>query len=79
MKSQWANVVRQQEAKKIYSDNLIGIWLVFVDVKNLKKNPDGKIVGCVNCNHGRQNHDNEWRESARKNEQQSQKRDTDFG
>jgi hypothetical protein len=29
--------------------------------------------------HGRQNHDDEWREAARKNEQQSQKRDTDFG
>ena len=46
---------------------------------NLKKNPDGKIMGCVDCNHGRQNHDNEWRESARKNVEQSQKRDTDFG
>ena len=39
----------------------------------------GKIMGCVNCNHGRQNHDNEWRESARANTEGSQKRDTDFG
>ena len=36
-------------------------------------------MGCVNCNHGRQNHDNEWRESARANTEGSQKRDTDFG
>ena len=34
---------------------------------------------CVKCNHGRQNHSDEWREAARKNVEQSQKRDTDFG
>ena len=51
----------------------------FCGCETFEKHPDGKIVGCVKCNHGRQNHDSEWRESARKNEQQSQKRDTDFG
>ncbi len=51
----------------------------FCGCENFEKHPDGKIVGCVKCNHGRQNHDTEWRESARKNEEQSQKRDTDFG
>ena len=47
--------------------------------ETFEKHPDGKIVGCVKCNHGRQNHDDEWREAARKNEEQSQKRDVDFG
>ena len=51
----------------------------FVICEEFVKNSDGKIMGCVKCNHGRQNHDNEWRESARKNTEQSQKRDTDFG
>ena len=51
----------------------------FCGCKTFENDPDGKILGCVNCNHGRQNHDDEFREAARKNEQQSQKRDTDFG
>ena len=51
----------------------------FCGCEEYVKNANGKIMGCVNCNHGRQNHDNEWRESARKNVEQSQKRDTDFG
>ena len=50
----------------------------FCGCETFEKHTDGKIVGCVKCNHGRQNHDDEWREAARKNEQQSQKRDTDF-
>ncbi len=33
----------------------------------------------VKCGHGRQNHDDKFRESARANEEQSQKRDADFG
>ena len=33
----------------------------------------------INCGHGPQNHDDEFRAAARKNESQSQKRDTDFG
>ena len=51
----------------------------FCGCETFEKHTDGKIVGCVKCNHGRQNHDDEWREAARKNEAQSQKRDTDFG
>ena len=51
----------------------------FCGCEEFVKNSDGKIMGCVKCNHGRQNHDNEWRESARKNTEQSQKRDADFG
>ena len=55
------------------------IMACFCGCEEFVKNPNGKIMGCVKCNHGRQNHDNEWRESARKNTEQSQKRDTDFG
>ena len=51
----------------------------FCGCEEFVKNPNGKIMGCVNCTHGRQNQDNDWRESARKNVEQSQKRDTDFG
>ena len=51
----------------------------FCGCDTFEKHPKGKIVGCVKCNHGRQNHDDEWRESARKNEEQSQKRDVDLG
>ena len=45
----------------------------------LKKIRNGQILGCVKCGHGRQNHDDKFRESARMNEEQSQKRDVDFG
>ena len=51
----------------------------FCGCEVFEKHSDGKIVGCVKCHHGRQNHDDEWREAARKNEQQDQKRDADFG
>ena len=51
----------------------------FCGCENFEKNPSGKILGCVKCNHGRQNHDEEFRASARMNEESSQKRDTDFG
>ena len=36
-------------------------------------------MACVECGHGRQNHDEEFRAAARQNEEQSQKRDADFG
>ena len=70
---QWVNVVKHLELNHNYKRRytkkiLIQIWHVFVDVKLLKNITDGKIVGCVKCNHGRQNHDDEWREAARKNE-----------
>jgi Zn ribbon nucleic-acid-binding protein len=51
----------------------------FCGCETYEKNPDGFKVGCVKCGHGLQNHDDEFRNSARANEQQSQKRDTDFG
>ena len=51
----------------------------FCGCETFEKHPDGKIVGCVKCNHGRQNHDDEWRAAARKNEEQSQKSDVYFG
>ena len=44
-----------------------------------EKNPNGQFLACVKCGHGRQNHDDKFRESARANEEQSQKRDVDFG
>jgi len=43
------------------------------------KNENGFKIGCVKCSHGPQNHDDEFRAAARKNEVQSQKRDVDFG
>ena len=52
---------------------------MFLWVRNIRKNPDGRIIGCMKCNHGPQNHDEKFRESARLNEEQSQKRDADFG
>ena len=51
----------------------------FCGCETFQKDPNGYRVGCVKCNHGMQNHDSEFRESARKNEQLSQKRDVDFG
>ena len=40
---------------------------------------NGFRISCVKCGHGPQNHDDEFRNAARKNESQSQKRDVDFG
>ena len=51
----------------------------FCGCEKFEKNPNGQFVGCVKCGHGLQNHDTKYRESARANEEQSQKRDTDFG
>jgi hypothetical protein len=51
----------------------------FCGCETYEKNPDGRIIGCMKCNHGPQNHDEKFRESARLNEEQSQKRDADFG
>ena len=51
----------------------------FCGCNEFEKDPNGRILGCIKCTHGRQNHDEEFREAARKNEQQSQKRDADFG
>lgn len=51
----------------------------FCGCESWQKNDDGFRVACVKCGHGPQNHDDEFRASARKNESQSQKRDADFG
>ena len=51
----------------------------FCGCKEFVKNSNGKIMGCVNCNHGRQNHSDEWRAASRANTEGSQKRDSDFG
>ena len=51
----------------------------FCGCKEYVKSSNGKIMGCVNCNHGRQNHSDEWRATSRSNTEGSQKRDSDFG
>ncbi|MCH7561753.1 MAG: hypothetical protein IIC67_10400 [Thaumarchaeota archaeon] len=51
----------------------------FCGCKTYEKNDDGFKIACVKCGHGPQNHDDKWRESSRKNESQSQKREVDFG
>ena len=51
----------------------------FCGCETYQKDDNGFKVACVECGHGPQNHDNEFREAARKNESQSQKRDADFG
>ncbi len=51
----------------------------FCGCEKYEKNSNGFLVGCVKCNHGLQNHDEEFRDGARKNEGASQKRDVDFG
>ena len=51
----------------------------FCGCTEFEKNPNGQFLACVKCGHGRQDHDDKFRESARANEEQSQKRDADFG
>jgi len=51
----------------------------FCGCQTFQKNENGYKVACVKCGHGPQNHDDAFREAARKNESQSQKRDADFG
>ena len=51
----------------------------FCGCETYEKSDDGFKIACVKCGHGPQNHDDEFREAARKNESQSQKRDADFG
>lgn len=41
-----------------------------------EKNPNSFKIGCMKCGHGPQNHEDEFRNSARA---KSQKRDADFG
>jgi len=51
----------------------------FCGCEEYQKNPNGYLVGCVKCGHGPQNHEDEFREAYRANENQSQSRDVDFG
>jgi Zn ribbon nucleic-acid-binding protein len=51
----------------------------FCGCETHQKDENGFKIACVKCGHGPQNHDEEFRASARKNESQSQKRDADFG
>jgi len=50
----------------------------FCGCKDFVKDENGFKAACVECGHGRQNHDDEFRAAARANEGQSQKRDVDF-
>ena len=51
----------------------------FCGCESFEKDPNGFKAGCVKCNHGQQNHEDEFRNAARANENKSQKRDADFG
>ena len=80
MKFQWANVVNQHSnPKDISSQKLYLIMACFCGCETYEKNDDGFKIACVKCGHGPQNHNDEFRDAARKNESQSQKRDADFG
>jgi len=79
MKFQWANVVNKKHTKRY---NRLKKWIrhgMFCGCETYEKHDDGFKISCVKCGHGAQNHDDEFRDSARKNESQSQKRDADFG
>tara|TARA_B100001750_G_scaffold2244_1_gene1845 strand:+ start:469 stop:705 length:237 start_codon:yes stop_codon:yes gene_type:complete len=77
------NAVKPLEVNKTTKEDILkqscDFMACFCGCEDFEKDPNGKILGCVKCTHGRQNHDEEFREAARKNEQQSQKRDADFG
>lgn len=82
MKFQWANVVnqhKQDNPKDISSQKAYFSMACFCGCETYEKNDDGFKIACVKCGHGPQNHNDEFRDAARKNESQSQKRDADFG
>ena len=74
-----ANVVKNKLTNSKITNSLTSFMACFCGCETYEKNPDGRIIGCMKCNHGPQNHDEKFRESARRNEEQSQKRDADFG
>ncbi len=55
------------------------VMACFCGCDTYEKDSNGFKIACVKCGHGPQNHDEEFRASARANEGQSQKRDVDFG
>jgi len=84
MKFQWVNAASRHKIriyirKDISSDKSQKIMACFCGCETYEKNDNGFKIACVKCGHGPQNHDDEYREAARKNESQSQKRDADFG
>jgi len=87
MKFQWENAVNPfnnifslfKNTKRYNVFKTITDMACFCGCERWQKNDDGFNVACVKCGHGPQNHDDEFRASARKNESQSQKRDADFG
>ena len=79
MKFQWANVVNKKHTKR-YNRLKNGLDMAcFCGCETYEKHDDGFKISCVKCGHGPQNHNDAFRDAARKNESQSQKRDADFG
>ena len=77
---QKANVVSKLQYPKRYIRLRINMTMAcFCGCEAYVKNEDGFKIACVKCEHGPQNHDEAFRDAARKNESQSQKRDADFG
>ena len=72
IKFQKANVVLLRNLQRVNN------MTCFCGCETYVKNSNGFKIACVKCGHGPQNHDNEFRNSARANEHQSQKRDVDF-
>ncbi len=79
MKFQWANVVNKKYPKRYIRLRIRFNMACFCGCETYVKNEDGFKIACVKCEHGPQNHDDAFRDAARKNESQSQKRDADFG
>ena len=83
MKFLLENVVNQIKTSNIRKDisdqKNLSYMACFCGCETYEKNENGFKIACVKCGHGPQNHDDEYRAAARKNENQSQKRDADFG
>ena len=77
MTFQWVNVA--SHPKRYIIIRLLPIMGCFCGCETYQKDENGFKMACVKCGHGPQNHDEEFRAAARKNESQSQKRDADFG
>ena len=73
----WVNVA--SHPKRYIIIRLFSIMGCFCGCETYQKDENGFKMACVKCGHGPQNHDEEFRAAARKNESQSQKRDADFG